>query len=230
MRRLTDHIEKIISDRTSWDRLGRMLLETGQVNTAKELYLALLVKEMGERDRKIYYNQLALIRDQRDQYTEGMAYSQQAIFIDENILSPNNPRLATCYNNVGLLYAHIWESFVNHCTISTNLLLFIKIPISDNHPDLATSFSNIGMVYDHVGKYSQAMSYHNKTLAIQENNLPDGHPMLTIFYNYIDVVYHRMAEYSQVLSYYSKALAIQEHILSGNQIHLATSYNKIGST
>ena len=227
LRQLTDRMEKDIRGGTGWERLGRVLINAGQMNKAEELYLVLLQQKSSERDRAAYYHQLGLIKDQQGDYKEALAYYERAISIEEKILSPTDSLLATSYNNIGLVYKNMGEysqalSYYNKC------LAIYEKTLPANHPLLATSYNNIGGVYDNMGEYSQALSYYNKSLGIREKTLPANHPDFAQSYNNIGGVYDNMGEYSQALSYYNKSLAIREKTLPANHPSLATSYNNIG--
>jgi tetratricopeptide (TPR) repeat protein len=86
----------------------------------------------------------------------------------------------------------------------------------------------LARIKDDQGKYTEAITYSEKSLKIRQKTLPANHPDLATSYNNIGVVYKNMGEYSKALSYYEKALEIQQKSLPVNHPDLATSYNNIG--
>jgi len=227
LRQLTDRMEKDIGGGTGWERLGRVLIDAGQMNKAEELYLVLLQQNPNERDQAHYYHCLGLIKYQQGDYKEALRYYERAISIEEKILSPTDSLLATSYNNIGMVYYSMGEYSQALSYYNKSLAIYEKT-LPANHPDFAQSYNNIGTVYLNMGEYSQALSYYNKSLAIYEKNLPANHPSLATSNNNIGLVYDNMGEYSQALSYFKKSLVIREKTLPPDHPDLATSNNNIG--
>jgi tetratricopeptide (TPR) repeat protein len=86
----------------------------------------------------------------------------------------------------------------------------------------------LGWIKVDQGKNTEAITYYEKSLEINQKSLPENHPNLASSYNNIGAVYDNMGEYSKALSYYEKALEIKQKTLPANHPHLATSYNNIG--
>lgn len=229
LRRLMRRMEKDIGGGADLHRVGRLLLDVGELSKAEELYLTLLERSPSERNRGSYYHCLGLIKNRQGHYQKAVEYYKQAISIEKKVLSPTDSRLATSYNNLGSVYNNMREY--------TSALLFFnkafairnKILPAD-HPDIAQSYNNIGSVHKKLRQYSQALSYLNKAITIQEKTLPDNHPYLATSYNNVGGVYDEMDEHSQALSFYKKALTIREKTLPANHPHLASSYSNIGAT
>jgi tetratricopeptide (TPR) repeat protein len=101
--------------------------------------------------------------------------------------------------------------------------------------DRTTDEKEKGQIYHYLGgikmdqgKYTEAITYYEKSLKIREKTLPVNHPSLAISYGNIGLVYHNMGEYSKALSYYEKALEIKQKTLPANHPDFAQSYNSIG--
>jgi tetratricopeptide (TPR) repeat protein len=89
-------------------------------------------------------------------------------------------------------------------------------------------YHNLGWIKKDQGKYTEAITYYEKSLKIRQKTLPANHPDLASSYNNIGTVYKNMGEYSKALSYYEKALEIRQKTLPANHPDLATSYGNIG--
>ena len=76
-----------------------------------------------------------------------------------------------------------------------------------------------------MGRYEEALEYHQKALAIEEEVLEATHPSLAISYNNIGLTYWRMGRYEQALAFHQKALAIQEEVLEATHPDLAISHS-----
>ncbi|CAF0851414.1 unnamed protein product [Adineta steineri] len=227
LRVLTDRIRKEAGGGTGWQRLGTLLLKSGQFNKAEELYNVLLEQTSDEGEKAHYYNQLGYVKDDQGDYEKAIWYYEKGLEIKQKTLPSNHPSLATSYNNIGLVYKKM-EEYSKALSYYEKSLEIRQKSLPSNHPDLATSYNNIGNVYDSMGEYSKALSYHEKALEIRQKTLPSNHPSLATSYNNIGLVYSEMGEYSKALSYYEKALEIRQKTLPLNHPSLATSYNNIG--
>ncbi|CAF0851251.1 unnamed protein product [Adineta steineri] len=92
----------------------------------------------------------------------------------------------------------------------------------------APIYGQLGSIKDDQGKYQEALTYYEKSLAIKQKTLPSNHPDLGTSYNNIGLVYYRMGDYPKALSYYGKDLAIKQQSLPSNHPDLGMSYNNIG--
>ncbi|CAF0728633.1 unnamed protein product [Adineta steineri] len=228
LRSLTDRIREEAGGGTGWQRLGSLLLKSGQFNKAEELYNVLLEQTSDESEKAHYYGSLGYVKDDQGDYKKAIWYYEQALEIQEKTLPSNHPSLATSYNNIGLVYNNMGE-YSKALSYYEKALEIKQKTLPSNHPSLATSYNNIGLVYSKMGEYSKALSYYEKALEIKQKTLPSNHPSLATSYNNIGEAYRQMGEYSKALSYYEKALEIQEKTLPSNHPSLATSYSNIGS-
>jgi tetratricopeptide (TPR) repeat protein len=89
-------------------------------------------------------------------------------------------------------------------------------------------YHNLGWIKSDQGKYTEAITYYEKSLKIRQKTLPANHPHLASSYNNIGLVNDNMGEYSKALSYYEKALEIYQKTLPANHPNLAGSYGNIG--
>ncbi|CAF1069308.1 unnamed protein product [Adineta steineri] len=98
-----------------------------------------------------------------------------------------------------------------------------------NDREKAPVYHRLGLIKDGQGKYQEALTLHEKSLAIYQKTLPPNHPNLASSYNNIGNVHKNIGNYPKALSYYEKALEIQQQSLTPNHPNLASSYNNIGN-
>ncbi|CAF0776354.1 unnamed protein product [Adineta steineri] len=98
-----------------------------------------------------------------------------------------------------------------------------------NESDKAPIYYELGWIKYNQGEYQEALSSHEKALAIRQQSLPSNHPDLGSSYYNIGNVYERMSDYPKALSSHEKALAIRQQSLPSNHPDLGSSYNNIGS-
>ncbi|CAF5143440.1 unnamed protein product, partial [Rotaria sp. Silwood1] len=223
---LTAHIREDLGDRTGWSRLGDILIKVGEPAKAEQLYQILLAKASSDQDRAEYNHQLGWVYDDMGEYSKALLYYEKSLDIYKKILSPNDLRLASSYNNIGAVYDNMGE-YSKALSYYEKDLEITKKALPPNHPDLAASYNNIGMVYDNMGEYSKALSSYEQSLEIQKIGLPPNHPDLAASYLNIGAVYYNMGEYSKALSSYEQSLEIRKIALPPNHPDLAASYNNI---
>ncbi len=77
----------------------------------------------------------------------------------------------------------------------------------------------LGWIKTDQGKYTEAITYFEKSLKIRQKSLPANYSNLADTHNNIGVVYHHMGEYSKALSSHEKALEICQKTLPANHPH-----------
>ncbi|CAF0819431.1 unnamed protein product [Adineta steineri] len=92
----------------------------------------------------------------------------------------------------------------------------------------APFYQQLGSITKDQGKYQEALTFYEQSLAIYQKTFPSNHPDLAISHNNIGLVHVAMGDYPKALSYYEKALEIKQQSLPSNHPSLASSYNNIG--
>lgn len=70
----------------------------------------------------------------------------------------NHPRLATIYNNIGMLYIDIRNLKVGISYLEKALIIRQKF-YGDNHIETLESYANIELAYKYLGKIDKATEY-----------------------------------------------------------------------
>jgi tetratricopeptide (TPR) repeat protein len=227
LRTLTERIREDAGGGIGWARLGALLAKIGHFDKAEELYTVLVDQTSDQRAKAAYYNNLGYIKNNQGDYKKAIWYYEKGLDIEQKILTPNHPSLATSYGNIGLVYRNMED-------YSKALSFFEKtIEIKERYhdpgdPSFATSYNSIGALYDDMKEYSKALSFYEKALEILQKTLPPNHPHIAASYSNIGLTYDNMGEYLKALSFYEKALEIERKTLPPNHPNLAISYNNIG--
>ncbi|CAF4232907.1 unnamed protein product, partial [Adineta steineri] len=100
---------------------------------------------------------------------------------------------------------------------------------TNDDEEKAFVYHQLGSIKDDQGKYGEAFTFYEKSLAIHQKTLPSNHPDLASSYNNIGVVNHKMSNYPKALTYYEKVLEIKQQSLSSNHPDVGSSYNNIGA-
>ncbi|CAF1369045.1 unnamed protein product [Adineta steineri] len=225
---LTEHIRAETSPyEMGWKRLGQLLIKLGQFDKAQQVYDALLVQTSDHREKAYIYQYLGMIKMDRGQHAEAVAYAEKSLEINQKSLPSDHPDLAASYFAIGSV-CHKMSKYSKALSYHEKALEIRQKTLSPNGPDLAASHEHIGNVYLRIGEYSKALSYYEKALEIRQKTLPLNHPDLANSYNHIGLVYDYMGQYSKALSSHEKALEIRQNTLPPNHPNLGGSYNNIG--
>ncbi|CAF1411450.1 unnamed protein product [Adineta steineri] len=93
----------------------------------------------------------------------------------------------------------------------------------------ANIYNQLGLIKYDQGKYEEALTFYEKSLAIYQKTLSPNDPQLAVSYNNIGNVHQIMRNYPKALSSHDKALEIRQQSLPPNHPHLAICYNNIGN-
>ena len=174
----------------------------GFINGMAESYgwLMYLTKEKGDIMTSIDYNSkcLKILEKKNDKYG-----------------------VATCLNNIGVIYENLHESDKALEYLSKSLA--IREEIGDKQ-GVSISLNNVGRIYDERGDLNKAITYYRKSLKIrEETNDKRG---IANSYNNIGFIYNTRGNSMEALDYYYKSLKIREEL--GDKKGTAISLNNIG--
>ncbi|CAF1299682.1 unnamed protein product [Adineta steineri] len=93
----------------------------------------------------------------------------------------------------------------------------------------APIYHQLGWIKDNQGKYEDALTFYEISLAIGQKTLPLSDTELAKAYNNIGNVHDNMGNYPEALSCHEKALEIQQLSLPANHPDLAYPHNNIGN-
>ncbi|CAF2035288.1 unnamed protein product [Rotaria magnacalcarata] len=97
-----------------------------------------------------------------------------------------------------------------------------------NDNDRVFIYHQLGLLSNEKGKYTEAASFYEMSLKLNQRNLPEDHPSLANTYNNLGQAYQNMDNYSKALEFYDKARRIKEKTLAPYNPDLAIFYGNIG--
>ncbi|CAF4715193.1 unnamed protein product, partial [Rotaria socialis] len=98
---LTDRIKEEVQGTSGWYRMGKLMLKVGHFDQAEELYNELLENASDDSDRALIYHQLGWSKKNQGEYQQAVTFYKKSLEICKEILSPDDPNLASSYNNIG---------------------------------------------------------------------------------------------------------------------------------
>jgi tetratricopeptide (TPR) repeat protein len=136
----------------------------------------------------------------------------RALSIQEQVLGPSHPKVASSLNNVAILsfnqgrYAEAEPLFGRAVSIQERAL-------GPLHPEVAASLNNLAYLFREQGKYTEAEPLFERSLAIREHALGPSHPLVANSLKNLADLYQVQGNYAQAEQVVRRALAIQEQAL-----------------
>ncbi|CAF1362822.1 unnamed protein product, partial [Adineta ricciae] len=137
LRVLTERMESEVKGDKGWERLGRILLNIGQLDKAEELYTMLLEQTWDESDRAYYYYHLGCLKRAQGDYKMAIEYYEKAFEIYQKTLPSNHPDLATSYHSIDSVYRNMGE-YSKALTYFQRALNIRQHALPANHPHIKT--------------------------------------------------------------------------------------------
>jgi len=186
------------------------------------------IKDFVDKKDPKDFRQLALYEDSL--YVQGeiaskmLRYREAAEMYEKSLsLDPENVEILSALGqNKVILIDKDALAFMEH-----TLKVVIK-KCGESHPEVGACYSNIGNILRDRGKYTEAMEYFTKALAISKQVYGKKHPVVAITYNNIGSVLKAEGKYAEAIEHCLKALVIFERICGKKHPKVATTHNNIG--
>ena len=96
--------------------------------------------------------------------------------IRKKIFDENHDNVATCCNNLALVYTRLGE-YNQAKELHEKALMITKKIFGENHANVATCCNNLALVYNSLGEYNQTKELHEKALMLGKRFLVKIMPM-----------------------------------------------------
>ncbi len=100
--------------------------------------------------------------------------------------------------------------------------------LGEYHPDLAYALGKLGTMYEIVGRYAEAESYLQRSLAIREQKLGVDSALVTDNLSHLGALYENMGLFAKAEQQYRRALKISEAKLSHDDRQVTYALNVLG--
>jgi tetratricopeptide (TPR) repeat protein len=229
LRILTKRIAEETKGDTGWKRLGNLLCRLDQLDTAEELYNALLEQASNDRDKMHYYSQLAHVKFEQGDSVGFFMCSSKTLEIEKKSFPANHPNLTTSDNNIVSMFSDADD--YGERTVYYNKTHEFNEEMYSELQLLLTTHNSIAQVDDNdMNQSSKSLSFYNNALKTFEENLRSDYPDLPTSHNNIargDELIHKS---SGVIWFLEKTLEIRQRVLHPNHSDLLKSYIPIAAT
>ena len=158
---------------------------------------------------------------------EAINYRKIALEIYYQLYGEEHGDVATCYNDLGMLYLE--QSRLDQAKEYYCKALEIRLKLyGEEHGDTSTCYNNLGTLYLNQSRLDQAEEYLQKALEIQLKLYGEEHSDVAVSYNNLGVLYRKQGRLDQAEEYYCKALEIKLKLYGKEHGDVANSYNNLG--
>jgi len=158
----------------------------------------------------------------------------QALIAQTEQKRPDDPLLATLYNQMGRLYAGRAErgEMIDYQQEQETAIGYFRKAIdlqagSDQEEDFANSLSWLAYLYESQGRYPEAEPLSLQALAIWQRQLGDDHPSVAQSLNNLAGLYESQGRYPEAEPLYLQALEIWQRQLGDDHPSVASSLNNL---
>ncbi|MCA9501168.1 MAG: tetratricopeptide repeat protein, partial [Nitrospira sp.] len=190
----------------NWPQCERLLVQ------AQHCTSMIITNDLRLQEGARILNQTAFYVFLRARYAEAEPLYQRALAINEQVLEPTHPEVATSLNNLGLLYKNQGQ-YADADPLYQRALAIREQTLGPTHPEVATSLNNLGVLYAAQERYSDVEPLYQRTLHIQETSLGHNHPDVGQSLNNLACLYVAQGRYADAEPLYQRALAILEKSL-----------------
>jgi len=210
--------------------LGRAYREVPDLSQAKTTLRQGLDAVAGKHDEKreaALANQLGLTLMDDGDLDGALAYTQQALKIDEKIYGPDYPEVATVAGNIGQILKDKGD-LDGALTYTERALKIDERFYGPDHSEVAAAASNIGAILTDKGDLDGALAFTQRALKIDEKIYAPDHPNVAIGVNNIGQILKDKGDLDGALTYTLRALKIDEKVYGPDHPEVATDASNIG--
>jgi len=173
-------------------------------------------------------NDLAMVLEALDRWSEAEALYKRALTLNETTLGPQHTEVASNLNNLALLYLKMDRQPEARALLERALSIREKALGPDN-PDTATNAGNLGTVLIAQGKYAEAEPLEKRVLAADQKVSGAASDDVATDLNNLGSIYFHQAKYAQAEPLYANALSIHLKLFGNEHPSVASDLSLIGA-
>jgi tetratricopeptide (TPR) repeat protein len=183
-------------------------------------------RQVSPLQRANILNQQVVELYQAGRYGEAIPLAIEALRIQETVLGPDHPDVATSLNNLAVLY-RVQGNYGDAEPLYQRALRIQETVLGPDHPDVAASLNNLALLYRVQGNYGDAEPLYQRALRIRETALGPEHTDVAQSLNNLAGLYYAQGNYGAAEPLFQHALGIWETALGPNHPTVATSLNNL---
>jgi tetratricopeptide (TPR) repeat protein len=163
---------------------------------------------------------------ERGEYTDAEPFLQQALTIQERILDPQHPDIATTLHDLALLH-RAQGKYAQAEPLYLHAIELQKQVLGPSHSSVVTSLNDLAGLYRAQGKFVEADQLYQQALSLREQALGSEHPSVAESLDDFAGLYNDQGKYNQAESMLQRALSIREQALGPQHPQVAMNLNDL---
>jgi CHAT domain-containing protein/Tfp pilus assembly protein PilF len=173
-------------------------------------------------------NDLAMVLEALDRWSEAEALYKRALALNESTLGPQHTEVASSLNNLGLLYLKM-DRLPEARALLERALSIREKALGPDNPDTATNAGNLGVILIAQGKYAEAEPLEKRVLAADQKVSGAGSADVATDLNNLGTIYFHQAKYAQAEPLYANALSIHLKLFGNEHPSVASDLALMGA-
>ncbi|CAN5906812.1 hypothetical protein BH11GEM1_BH11GEM1_28270 [soil metagenome] len=211
--------------------LGALKGKEGRLAQAESLYWrALRIDEgVGGDSTQLWRDRMGLgiVMWQQKRYADAETLMRSALAVQERLLGPENPDLASSFNNLGALYWTMGR-YGDALPLYERTRKVFERTLEPGHPRMASVLNNLGETYWKLHRYSEAESLFRRSLAIKEAKLTPNNVSIAVTLNGLGGLLRDAGRPAEAETAYRRALAIRERALGPTHADVVETAQALG--
>jgi len=194
--------------------LGTMLVDRGDVELAREQYLAArtIVEARLGPDHPYVADSLeneALIEDQAGRSRAALALQLRALALREQAYGPDHPQVGFSCANLSTMYERLGEIELS-TDMARRALRIFEAAHGERHPHVGAMLGNLANTLLDAGAHDEALTTAREAVRIVEDTLGPHHPRLAVALGTEGIALSEMGRYDDALVRLDRARTIIE--------------------
>lgn len=172
------------------------------------------------------YQSRAVVLRSRGDLPESLADMQRALEIQERLLGPDHPAIASALNVLGAIHRSRGDQDAA-LAAQTRELAIRRAALPAGHPAIAVAANDLGLLEQSRGNYTEARQYFTEALEIAEAVRGPDHRHIAIYLNNLGRLQQLRGDLADARRLLKRALEIRERTSPGD-LDVASTLHNLG--
>jgi tetratricopeptide (TPR) repeat protein len=205
---LQEFKDEFKDDETNLLLLGRILTKMKQYEHAEKCYDRFLAEMPNDHSSVAQcYRGLAQIALEREDYDSSIVWYQKAHRVDQCVLRPEDPEMASSHMTMGNVYVLKGDFSDAYDSFNEALRIWIRA-LGKDHPKVGYCYKHMAHAFEKEKRYFEAVDYYQKAITVRERNSSADNPDVANLHNHIGAAYVLAGDAIQAAKHHNLALNI----------------------
>ncbi len=164
----------------------------------------------------------------RGELSTAEALHKRGLAIQEILLGPDHPDVASALNGLGNVYS-VQDRDVEAEPLLKRALAIREKELGPDHPHVATVLNSLALAYRGQGRFNEAEGLHKRALAINERALGRDHRSVAVDLGNLSTLYQEQGRYDEAEALLVRMLVILQNALESGHPDFATNLGNLAN-